>query len=168
MDEFDSIEDEFGRHARLLAQDPQVRFQALRGCSFFEPVSDEWLRRLCETVRIGTFDSDQSITEQGEPMRAFHVILYGSAEAFRNGKLVGTIATGDCFGEGIFFSDGALVTSATVIADGKLITAEFSQAVVEALASDALSMASMNRALLRALFKKLQGANEKIERLMLR
>jgi len=100
-------------------------------------------------------------------MKAFYVILYGTADAFRNGKQVGTIATGDCFGEGIFFTDGTITTSATVIADDKIIAAEFSKTVIEALQTDAHARASMDKALLLALFKKLKGANEKIERLML-
>ena len=100
-------------------------------------------------------------------MKAFYVILYGTAEAFRNGKLVGTIETGDCFGEAIFFTDGTITTSATVIADDKIIVAEFSQTAIDALQSDTHVMVSMDKALLLALFKKLKGANQKIERLLL-
>ncbi len=168
MNEFDTIDDHFTRHARLLMEASAERLKALRSCSFFEPVSDDWLRRIAEMAQIKTFFSDVSITTQDEDMKAFYVILYGSAEAFRNGKLVGTIATGDCFGEGIFFSDGSITTSATVIADDKLIAAEFSKAVVEQLHADPHAMVSMNKALLLALFKKLHGANQKIERLLLR
>ncbi|MGE0329366.1 MAG: cyclic nucleotide-binding domain-containing protein [Ramlibacter sp.] len=168
MDEFDAIDDHFARHARQLADDPAARFDALRSCSFFQPVPDEWLRRICGMAQIKTFHSDVSITTQDDGMKAFYVILYGAAEAYRNGKLVGTIETGDCFGEGIFFTDGTLTTSATVIADDKIIVAEFSQPVIEALQADPQAMVSLDKALLLALFKKLKGANQKIERLMLR
>ena len=167
MDEVDAIDDQFASYATLLAQDPAARLGALRKCSFFEPVPDEWLRRLSEMARIRTFHSDVSITSQDDEMKAFYVILYGAAEAFRNGKLVGTIENGDCFGEGIFFTDGTMSTSATVIADDKIIVAEFSKSAIEALRADPHAMVSMDKALLLALFKKLKGANEKIERLML-
>jgi CRP-like cAMP-binding protein len=167
MDEFDTIEDRFASYARQLTQDPSARFAALRRCSFFEPVPDDWLRRMSELAQIKTFHSDVSVTSQDDEMKAFYVILYGSAEAFRNGKRVGTIESGDCFGEGIFFTDGTLTTSATVIADDKFIAAEFSKTVVEAMHSDPEAMISMNKALLLALFKKLKGANQTIERLML-
>jgi CRP-like cAMP-binding protein len=167
MDEFDSIEDHFARYAKQLQQDPAARLQALRNCSFFEPVSDEWLQRIAQMAQIRTIHSDVSITSQDEEMQAFYVILYGSADAYRNGKVVGTIETGDCFGEGIFFADGSITTSATVIADDKIIAAEFSKAAVEELHGDPLAMVSMNKALLLALFKKLKGANQKIERLLL-
>lgn len=168
MDEFDAIDDHFASHARLLTDDPAARYGALRSCSFFQPVPDEWLQRISQTALIRTFHSDVCITSQDDGMKAFYVILYGTAEAYRNGKVVGTIETGDCFGEGIFFTDGTLTTSATVIADDKIIAAEFSKPVIEALQSDPQVMVSMDKALLLALFKKLKGANQKIERLMLK
>ena len=168
MDEFDNIDHHFASYATQLVEDPSARFGALRNCSFFEPVSDDRLQRMSEMAQIKTFRSDVSITSQDDAMKAFYVILYGSAEAFRNGKLVGTIETGDCFGEGIFFADGTITTSATVIADDKLIAAEFSKTVVEEMHRDARAMVSMNKALLLALFKKLKAANQNIERLMLK
>jgi CRP-like cAMP-binding protein len=167
MDVFDTIDDHFASHARQLMEDPSARLAALRNCSFFQPVPDEWLQRISMMAQVKTFHSEVSITSQEEAMEAFYVILYGEAEAFRNGKLVGTIETGDCFGEAIFFSDGTITTSATVIADDKIIAAEFSKTAIEALRSDPHAMVSMDKALLLALFKKLKGANQKIERLML-
>jgi eukaryotic-like serine/threonine-protein kinase len=167
MDEFDAIDDHFASYAKLLMEDPSARFGALRNCSFFRPVSNEWLQRISEMAQIKTFHSDVCVTSQEDDMKAFYVILYGEAEAFRSGKLVGTIETGDCFGEGIFFTDGTMTTSATVIADDKIIVAEFSKTVIEALRSDPHAMVSMDKALLLALFKKLMDANRKIESLML-
>src|SRR4051812_15938886 len=98
MDEFDAIEDGFASYAKLLVADPAARFKALRGCSFFDPVPDAWLTRLSEMAKIQTFYSDVCLTTQDEDMKAFYVVLQGSAEAFRNGKVVGTIDSGECFG----------------------------------------------------------------------
>jgi len=167
MDPFEAIDDQFASYAKLLMDDPSARFDALRKCSFFQPVPDEWLQRISAMAQIRTFHSDVSITSQDDDMKAFYVILYGAAEAYRNGKVVGTIETGDCFGEGIFFADGTIATSATVIAEDKIVAAEFSKTVIDALRADAHAMVSMDKALLLALFKKLNGANRKIERLML-
>ncbi len=167
MDEFDDIEDKFSNYAQLLVEDHEARFKALRGCSFFNPVPDEWLKRIADMAMIKTFYSDVSLTSQDDDMKAFFVILQGSAEAYRNGKLVGTIDTGECFGEGIFFADGHITASATVIADYKIIAAVFSKDVVENLQANTDAMVSLDKALLLALFKKLQGANRKIEKLML-
>lgn len=82
--------------------------------------------------------------------------------------LLGTIEACNFSGEGIFFTDGTLITSATVIAEDKIIAAEFSQPVIEALQADPQAMVALDKALLLALFKKLMGANQKIDRLMLR
>lgn len=167
MDEFDAIEDSFSTYARQLVDDPEARYQALRGCSFFAPVPDHALRRIADMVGIEIYYSDVCLTTQDEETRAFYVILYGAAEAFRNGKCVGVIGTGECFGEGIFFAEGGNVTSATVIADYKIIAATFTKDVVAKLQADAEIMVSMDKALLLSLFKKLKGANQKIEDLLL-
>ena len=167
MDEFEAIEDRFSAFAKLLIEDAAERFKSLRGCSFFDPIPDEWLVRIADMANIRIFHSDVCLTSQDEETKAFYVILFGTAEAYCNGKLVGTIETGECIGEGIFFSDGNIASSATVIADYKIIAAEFSREAIDRLRADADAMACIDKALLRALFNKLQGANRKIERLLL-
>jgi CRP-like cAMP-binding protein len=167
MDEFKAIDDNFESFAKLLIEDPAVRYKTLRSCSFFNPVPDEWLSRISDMAQIRTFYSDVCLTSQEDETKAFYVILLGTAEAFRNGKLVGTINTGECIGEGVFFADGSISSSATVIADYKIIAAEFNKAAVDSLQADANAMIFMDKALLLALFKKLQGANRKIEKLLL-
>jgi hypothetical protein len=54
-----------------------------------------------------------------------------------------------------------------VIADYKIIAAEFNKATVDILQSDVKAMACMEKAWLSGLFKKLQGANRKIEKMLL-
>lgn len=167
MDEFKAIEDNFASFAKLLVEDPAVRLKTLRGCSFFDPVPDEWLARISDMAQIRTFYSDVCLTSQDDETKAFYVILHGAAEAYRNGKLVGRIDTGECIGEGVFFANGNILSSATVIADYKIIAAEFDKACVDSLQADGEAMRHMDKALLLALFKKLQGANRKIEKLLL-
>ena len=167
MDEFAAIDDNFSSFAKLLVEDSAVRFKALRSCSFFDPVPDEWLMHISDMAQIQTFHSDVRLTSQDDETKAFYVILRGTAEAYRNGKLVGTIDTGECIGEGVFFADGNFSSSATVVADYKIIAAEFNKAAIDSLQADAEAMTCMDKALLLALFKKLQGANRKIEQLLL-
>jgi CRP-like cAMP-binding protein len=167
MDEFAAIEDNFASFAKLLVEDATVRFVTLRACSFFDPVPDEWLKRISAMAQIRTFYSDVCLTSQDDETKAFYIILRGTAEAYSNGKLIGMIDTGECIGEGVFFADGKVSSSATVIADYKIIAAEFNKAAVDSLQADAEAMKCMDKALLLALFKKLQGANRKIEKLLL-
>lgn len=166
MDEFEAIDNNFANLAKQLVDDSVVRFKTLRGCSFFDPVPDKWLMRISDMVQIKTFYSDVRLTTQDNETRAFYVILYGTAEAYRHGKLVGTIDTGECIGEGIFIADQDISSSATVIADYKIIAAEFNKAAVDSLQADPETMLCMDKALILALFKKLQGANRKIETLL--
>ena len=167
MDEFDAIEDSFAAYAKRLLEDADARYEALRGCSFFNPMPDAGVQRIADMVEIQTFYSDVCLTTQDDETQAFYVILHGAAEAFRNGKRVGVIGTGECIGEGIFFAEGGNTTSATVIADYKIIAATFSKDVVAKLQSDVDIMVSLDKALLLALFKKLKGANQKIAELLL-
>ena len=166
MDEFTAIQDDFAKLAKQLAEDAEARTRALRACSFFDPVPDEWLPRFSAPARIRTFHSDVCLTTQDEETCAFYVILRGTAEAFHNGKRVGSIEAGECIGEAIFFSDGDTPSSATVIADYEIIAAEFARDTIAAFRADPQLMACLDKALLRALFRKLQGANRKIERLL--
>ena len=167
MDEFKTIDDNFSSFAKLLIEDSAVRFKTLRSCSFFDPVPDEWLIGISDMAQIRTSYSDVCLTSQDDETKTFYVILRGTAEAYRNGKLVGTIDTGECIGEGVFFADENISSSATVIADYKIIAAEFNKAAIDSLQADAEAMACIDKALLLALFKKLQGANRKIEKLLL-
>lgn len=167
MDDFAAIEDRFASHAQRLIKDPAARLEAFQDCPFFAPIADEGRRRLSALARIEVFNSDVCLTAQDEEVKAFYVILMGAAEAFHNGKRVGTIDTGECFGEGIFFADGSLASSATVIADYRIIAAVFDKAAVDALRRDGELMVGMDKALLLALFRKLQRANRKIEQLLL-
>ena len=97
-------------------------------------------------------------------MDAFYVILFGTATVYYSKKVVATIRSGECIGEGMFFANENISRSATVIADGQLIAAEIRQAGIDRLNVDA--KAYMDKALLLALFKKLQGANRRIEELL--
>jgi hypothetical protein len=64
----------------------------------------------------------------------------------------------------MFFANENLLRSATVITDNQVIAAEIKKPGIEKLQGE--SIGYMDKALLLALFKKLQGANRKIEELM--
>lgn len=166
MDEFDAIEDRFASFAKHLAEDPTFRFNELRKCSFFDPVPNEWLMHISDLAKIRTFSSDDCLTSEGDDMNTFYVILLGTANAYRNNKIVGTIGTGECIGEGVFFANESFSRSATVFADYKIIAAEFDKTGIDSLQADAKAKSYMDKALLLALFKKLQGANRKLEELL--
>lgn len=133
---------------------------------FFDPVSDEWLKLIAEQARIRKFSAGQSLATEGGEADTFCVVLYGTATVLCNDKVVGKIDSGECIGECAFFNSGSTTRSATVIADRELIMAEIDKIGIARLQSNPTVKSYMDRALLLALFKKLQGANHKIQELM--
>lgn len=164
MTESDAIQASLASFTKRLDEISADRFSELRKCSFFDPIPTELLTPISAQVEIRTFSAADCLTEEGDDMNVFYVILFGTATVYYNRKVVGTIRSGECIGEGMFFANEILSRSATVIADGQVIAAEIRKAGVESLNGDA--KAYLDKALLLALFKKLQGANRKIEELL--
>jgi CRP-like cAMP-binding protein len=111
-----------------------------------------------------TFSAGDCLTTEGDDMNTFFVFLFGTATVYHHKKVVGTIRSGECIGEGMFFANENLSRSATVIADNQVIAAEIQKTGIDLLHGE--PKAYLDKALLLALFKKLQGANRKIEELL--
>jgi CRP-like cAMP-binding protein len=164
MNELDAIQASLASFTKRLDEVSTDRFNELRKCSFFDPVPSEWLKPISEQANIRTFSAGDRLTSEGDSMHVFYVVLYGTATVYYSKKIVGAIRSGECIGEGMFFADENLFRSATVIADGQVVAAEIRIAGIDRLQGDA--KAYLDKALLLALFKKLQRANRKIEELL--
>lgn len=158
-----AIEASLASFTKLFDDDAANRFNELRKCSFFNPIPTDWLKLISEQAEISTFQAGDFLTTEGDGMNAFYVILFGSTTVYCNHKAVGTIVSGECVGEGTFFDNGHIARSATVVADGQVIAAQIDKLGIDRLQSEA--KAYMDKALLLALFQKLQGANRKIQSL---
>lgn len=166
LEEIQAIEESLTSFTKRLDENMNQRFCELRKCSFFDPIPGDWLQLISEQSDIRSFSDGDCITTEGDQMNTFYVILFGTTTVYVNHKIVGTISSGDCIGEGTFFADKNLLRSATVVANGQVITAEIPKIGIDHLLSNPQFSAYMNKALLLALFKKLQGANRKIQMLM--
>jgi CRP-like cAMP-binding protein len=166
MNELDAIQASLASFTKRLDEVSTDRFNELRKCSFFDPVPSDWLRSISDQTDIRTFAPGAKITVEGEDMNAFYVILFGMTTVYFNQKIVGIIRSGECIGEAMFFANENILRSATVVADGQVIAAEIKKAGIDRLQGEAKTY--MDKALLLALFKKLQGANRKIEELLRR
>ncbi len=164
MNELDAIQASLASFTKRLDEVSSDRFNELRKCSFFDPIPSECLTPISEQAEIKTFSAGDCITSEGDDMNAFYVILFGTATVYYSKKIVGTIRSGECIGEGMFFANENISRSATVIADNQVIAAELRKAGIDSLHGD--SKAYLDKALLLALFKKLQGTNRKIEELL--
>ena len=164
MNELDAIQASLASFTKRLDEVSTDRFNELRKCSFFDPIPSNLLRTISDLADIRTFAPGARITVEGADMSAFYVILFGMTKVYFNNKNVGTIRSGECIGEGMFFANENLLRCATVIADGQVIAAEIKKAGIDRMQAEARTY--MDKALLIALFKKLQGANRKIEELL--
>lgn|SRR5512135_78663 len=164
MNELDAIQTSLASFTKRLDEVSADHFNALRKCSFFDPIPSEFLTPISEQTGIRTFSAGDCLTSEGDDMDVFYVILFGTATVYYNRKVVGTIRVGECIGEGMFFANETLSRSATVIADGQVIAAEVRKDGIDRLHGDAKEY--LDKALLLALFKKLQSANRKIEELL--
>lgn len=164
MNELDAIQASLASFTKRLDEVSTDRFNELRKCSFFDPIPSECLTPISEQAEIKTFSAGDCLTSEGDDMNAFYVILFGTATVYYSKRIVGTIRSGECIGEGMFFANENISRSATVVADNQVIAAELKKAGIDSLHGDA--KAYMDKALLLALFKKLQGTNRKIEELL--
>ena len=161
-----SIEESLASFTKRLDDDATERFRELRKCSFFDPVPSEWLKPISEECEIRKFYAGNKLTTEGGDSNNFFVVLFGSTTVSCDNEIVGTIVSGECIGEGTFFASGNVSRSATVTADEHVIVAEFNKLGITRLQRDATTHAYLDKALLLALFKKLQGANRKIQELL--
>jgi len=152
--------DSFTRHFAGCTSD---RYSEMRNCSFFDPVPDEVLSKLADVGHILSCKAGDNIITEGDVMRSFYVVLFGSATVFVMKQKVGALIRGECLCEGAFFAQDNQMSSATVAADGELILLEMTQDDIDRI--DVLTRLYLNKALLLAMFRKLQAANNKIKSL---
>lgn len=164
MSDFEKIHDDIlnslNNFTRQVDVESEDRFKKIRDCSFFDPVPSEYLAEIANHSRIVHFAAKDKIITELDVIRPFYVLIYGTATAYFDHRAVGHILSGECLGESAFFTKEAPARSAAVVADGEVIALEMGQLDIEAI-SDATRM-FMDKALLLALFKKLQAANRHI------
>lgn len=141
-------------------------FTELRRSSFFDAIPSDSLRRISEYFRIRSYPQGGFITEEGAKLSSFYVVLFGTTSVHIQDQIVATVVGGECIGEGCFLGNPNILRTASVIADEDVTVAEIDWAGIDALRLDEKLMADMNKALLQALFKKLQGANRRIMDMM--
>jgi CRP-like cAMP-binding protein len=166
MHEFQEIQASLMRFTRRIDEIYTDCFTQLRHCSFFDAIPSEYLALISEHTEIRACDAGEVIAAEGEGAAGFYVILSGETRVYHNNQMVGTVGAGECLGEGVFLASENVQRSATVIAANKMVVAEIKSAGIDRLYQDDHLRGYMDKALMFALFKKLQGANRKIEQLM--
>lgn len=164
MEEIDAIQTSLSSYTQRLDEVATDSFNEIRKCSFFDPIPSEKLHPIAALATIRTFAEGDSLTSEGDEISAFFVILFGRASVHVRDNEVAVIHSGECIGESAFFAGEAASRSATVIARGEVIVAVIKKNDIEKLQGE--NRTYMDKALLNALFRKLQQANRKIEELL--
>lgn len=152
--------DTFTQHCAAFISD---QFSEMRSCSFFSVVPDEPLASLAKVSDMITFKAGDKIITEGDAVKSFYVMLFGSATVYVRKKKVGGILAGECMGEGAFFAQETPTRLASVVADSEVILLEINKKGIDSI--DETTQKYLNKALLLAMFKKLQAANNKINKL---
>jgi CRP-like cAMP-binding protein len=136
------------------------KFGEMRRCSFFDTIPDDLLAKLANVTNMLTYKKGDKVMVEGEAMKSFYVILYGSATVYMSHKEVGMINCGECVGEGAFFAEDKKTRMATVVADGELLLLEIDKDSIYLI--DEITLQHLNVALLQSIYRKLRSANHKI------
>ncbi|MBP6514519.1 MAG: protein kinase [Steroidobacteraceae bacterium] len=147
-------------HSQLRQQvervDRQERFALLRRLKFFHEFSSA---EIWEVLRAGTwhdYGPGEEIVKEGVIDDRFYVIVSGQCWVERNGRKIGEIETGGCFGEMSFVSGAK--RQATIVADGDVEMLQVSSTLLEQ-ASPASQLRFL-KVFLRRLITRLQGGDQ--------
>ncbi len=141
------------------------KFNTLRSLAFFRGFSDV---ELWQVVRISSWSRhgpDTVLLREGEPGRSFFIMASGRVQITKQGRLLTSLGTGQCFGEMSYLGTRDLQRSATVttVTDVTLIE----------IADEALSQSTescrnrFNAAFLELLVSRLEDANIRVSQLLM-
>jgi serine/threonine protein kinase len=109
----------------------QERFSMLRRLPFFKDFSYPEIYEILQAGRWHSYGMDESILVEGDMDDAFLLIVAGDAEVRRQGKAVGLLHEGDCFGEAAAM--GGKKSTSAIVAKGACTVLKVSATLLEQL-----------------------------------
>src|SRR5262249_51042672 len=92
-----------------------MRFDALRGVSFFDGFPEQELWEVLAISKWALFPAGTTIIKEGDIGDECFVIVTGFAHVSRGRRKLGVLTEGDCFGEMAYMAEHGAPRSATVI-----------------------------------------------------
>ena len=135
--------------------DNQEQFDQLRRLSFFHDFSVAEIRELRRAGEGRQYQAGDGIVREGEIDDRFFVIVSGNVAVERNGKAVGSLGPGDCFGETSYVSD--VKRNATIRAGDVVELLSVSATLLEQVST--ACQLRFTRVFLDTLIQRLQGSN---------
>jgi serine/threonine protein kinase len=140
------------------------KFDTLRSLAFFKNFSDV---ELWEVLRISDWrkvHEAEYILRDGESGRDFFILAQGSVRVLKQGRLLGLLHRGDCFGEMAHLSEHEFRRSTDVIAKNEVVLIEIDpDTLAHATAGCRFQFSD---AFLRMLAKRLAVANTRVTHLL--
>ncbi len=134
--------------------DNQEHFDLLRGLTFFHEFSHGEIWEVLRASDWHEYQDGDDIVREGEMDDRFYIIVSGQCDVEANGKKLGSLSNGSCFGETSYVR-GAKRT-ASIRAAGPITILRVSSTLMEQV-SQACQL-RFNKVFLRALITRLQGA----------
>lgn len=138
------------------AVDERERLTILRGLRFFHDFSHHEIRDLMKAAEWREYLPDQEIVRQGEMDDRFYVIVAGNVDVESDGRVIGSLTAGDCFGETSAVPNAR--RTATIRSRTPVTMLQVSSTLLETLSAPA--QLRFNRMFLRTLIQRLQAGGQ--------
>ncbi len=136
--------------------DKQEHFDVLRRLRFFHDFSHKEIWELLRASEWNEHRPGEAIVREGEIEDRYYVIIHGRVNVEADGKVVGSLAGGDCFGE-ISYRKNSKLTS-TVKAEEPVTVLSVSATLLEQASTEC--QLRFNKVFLRSLILRLQGIQD--------
>jgi serine/threonine protein kinase len=141
------------KHPRI---DQQERFAILRRLNFFHDFSHSEIRELLQDGEWRDYAAGDEIVKEGEMDERFYVIVSGDCIVESNGITVGSMVSGNCFGESSYVT--GTKRTATIKAKVPVTVLSVSATMLEQLSTEC--QLRFTKVFLTELIRRLQGPSD--------
>ena len=134
--------------------DNQEHFDLLRTLTFFHEFSHAEIWEVLRASDWTEYRDGDDIVREGEIDDRFYIIVSGSVTVLANGKVVGDLSSGECFGETSYVRGAK--RQASIAASGPVTILRVSSTLMEQVSSSC--QLRFNKVFLRSLIQRLQGS----------
>ena len=136
----------------------QEKWKTLRFLAFFKDFSDDQITEVVNASEWKEFAKGEVIVTEGERETAFYIIAKGGVDVMKNGRPVGIMKQGDCFGEIAFLTDQP--RNATIVARTEVSLMMVSVTLMEQASTE--TQLRYYRIFLENLISRLSQATDKL------
>jgi len=133
--------------------DNREHFDLLRTLTFFHEFSHAEIWEVLRASDWHEYSDGDDIVREGEIDDRFYIIVSGRVSVMANGRSLGTLRNGDCFGETSYVRGAK--RQASIQADGPVTILRVSSTLMEQVSSSC--QLRFNKVFLRSLITRLQG-----------